>query len=298
LPALRLDTDWSGTFGPDFFKAGPETREILLDVIPDDFSWEGSRVMDFGCGVGRTLVHFREEAEVAEIWGVDVEPSVLRPFEESLCPPMHAQLSDRDPPLPFDDGSFDLIWAVSVWTHLADNALSWLAEMHRLLKPGGILIPTYIGETHSELLAGEEWEEDRIGMNVLRHYQGWDQGGPMVLISDWWLREHWGRAFDVLRIEHGRHSMNWPVLRKRDVRITAEDLARPGEDPRELVALRHNLRQVQRELEMALREGEEHTEAERRRYEGSLSWRATKSLRAARQRFRRRSSGGGSAPSA
>ena len=168
---------------------------------------------------------------------------------------MHARLSAIDPPLPFDDGFFDLIWAISVWTHLTDNALSWLAEMHRILKPGGLLIATYMGEGHSELLAGEEWDQDRIGMNVLRHYQGSDEGGPMVLISDWWLREHWGRAFEVVEIQHDVQMLNWPLLRKRDVEVTAEELARLSDDPREIEALRHNLRQVQRELEMALSEG-------------------------------------------
>jgi SAM-dependent methyltransferase len=305
VPGLRLDTDWFETFGPGFFEAGPETRDILVSLIPDDFTWEGSRVMDFGCGMGRTLIHFREEAEIAEIWGVDVSAQALGPFERHHCPPMHAQISNDDPPLPFDDESFDLIWAISVWTHLTDNALPWIAEMHRILKPGGIFIPTYMGESHSEILAGEEWDEDRIGMNVLRHYQDWEHGGPMVLISDWWMREHWGRAFEVERVEHGPHLFNWPVLRKKDVRVTAEDLARPSDDPRELNALRHNLRQVQRELEMALEEGEEHADAERRRYErmrvefeGSLSWRATEPLRAARRMLRRRARGSDSVPPA
>lgn len=305
MPGLRLDTDWFGTFAPAFFQVGPETRDILLDVIPDDFTWEGARVLDFGCGNGRTLTHFQEEAKLAEIWGVDVNKEALAPFEKNLCPPMHAHLSNIHPPLPFEDSSFDLIWAISVWTHLTDNALPWLAEMHRILKPGGLFIPTYMGESHSERLAGEPWDEDRVGMNVLRHYQDWDHGGPMVLISDWWMREHWGRGFQVLDIDHGPHQFNWPLLRKRDVEVTAEDLARVSDDPRELVALRHNLEQVQRELKMALEEGDEHTEAERRRYletreefENSLSWRVTRPLRSARHRFRGRSSQEDSAASA
>jgi SAM-dependent methyltransferase len=295
--ALRLDTDWFRTFAPGFFEAGPQTREILLELIPDDFDWSGKRVMDFGCGAGRTLMHFREEADAAEIWGVDVYEPALTVVERELCPPMHALLSEDDPPLRFEDESFDLVWAISVWTHLTDNSLPWLAEMHRILKPDGLLIATYMGESHSELLAGEKWQEDRIGMNVLRHYQGWDHGGPMVLMSDWWMREHWGRAFDVLRIEHDVQKFNWPLLRKRDVSVTAEDLARLSDDPREIVALRHNLEQVQRELEMALSEGQEHTEAERERYrrmraefESSASWRLTEPLRAVRRLGRRRNS--------
>jgi SAM-dependent methyltransferase len=286
--SLRLDTDWVRTFAPRFLEAGPKTRDALLEVMPEDFDWAGKRVMDFGCGIGRTLVHFRGEAEIAEIWGVDVDAEALREMERQLCPPMRTQLSETNPPLPFENGSFDLIWAISVWTHLTDNSLRWLAEMHRILKPDGLLIATYMGESVSELLAGEEWDEDRIGMNVLRHYQGRQEGAPMVLISDWWMREHWGRAFDVLRISHGIQGFNWPLLRKREMRVTADDLGRLSDDPREIEALRHNLRQVQRELEMALSEGEERYQAMLSEFENSLSWRVTEPVRAARRMGRRR----------
>ncbi len=45
-----------------------------------------------------------------------------------------------------EDGSFDLIWAVSVFTHLAETWSAWLLELHRVLKPGGILLATFMGE--------------------------------------------------------------------------------------------------------------------------------------------------------
>ena len=258
MQALRLDTDWFGTFGAAFFEAGPETRDILLDGIPDDFRWEGSRVMDFGCGMGRTLVHFQEEAKVAEIWGVDVDKDALAPFEENLCPPMHAHMSNVDPPLPFEDSSFDLIWAISVWTHLTDNALPWLAEMHRILKPGGLSIPTYMGESHSEPLAGESWDEDRVGMNAAPlpglGPRGAD-GADLRLVDAGALGP---------RVRGSRHQP-----RAASVQLAAAaqaGRAGDGRGPRTperrsagAGGRRHNLRQVQRELEMALSEGEEHT---------------------------------------
>ena len=88
-------------------------------------------------------------------------------------------------------------------------------------------------------------------MNVLRHNHPGADGAPLTLISDWWLREHWGRAFEVLRIEPNIHNQSWALLRKRDVRLTVQQLEVPGDDPREYAALRHNLRQAQRELERA-----------------------------------------------
>ncbi len=260
---------------------GPETRSALVELLPDDWSFEGKRVLDFGCGAGRTLEHFLAEAETAEFWGADVEASHIRAVHEAFCPPLHALRCEVDPPLGLEYGSFDLAWAISVFTHLTDNSLPWLLELHRLLKPGGLLIATYIGRWNSEYAAGEPWDENRIGMNVLFHTQAWDRGGPTVLMSDWWVRSHWGRAFDILDIKPNIHNMSWALLRKREVKLTTEDLARPEDDPREYLAARHNLGHVQRELEFTRAACERLIEDARHEYETSLSWQVTRPLRAA-----------------
>jgi hypothetical protein len=121
-------------------------------------------------------------------------------------------------------------------------------------------------------------------MNVFRRGQAWQHGGPVVLMSDWWVRAHWGRAFEILDVKPQMHGQTWVLLRKRDVALTAEDLEEPADDPREFVALRQNLRQVERDREAAIAEV-------RREYEASLSWRVTRPLRAAsnlRRSFKRR----------
>jgi hypothetical protein len=87
------------------------------------------------------------------------------------------------------------------------------------------------------------------------------------------------------------------MMRKRDVELTTDDLETPDDDPREFAALRHNVRQLQREAmllesqfaqERRLRERE--LDETRRGYERSLSWRITGPLRAAARRARRRGS--------
>lgn len=258
---------------------GSQTRDGLVGLLPDDWSFEGKRMLDFGCGAGRTLRHFLPEARHAEFWGVDIDLASIEWLQKELCPPLHVRTAGIDPPLGLASGSFDLIWALSVFTHLTDSSLPWLLELHRLLKPGGLLVATYMGRWNSEVLAGEPWEEDRVGMNVLRHGQSWDIGGPMVLMSDWWVREHWGRAFDVVEIAPNIHNQSWALLRARDVDLTVADLERPGDDARELAALRHNLRQVQREAAQPL-------EAIRTEYERSISWQITRPLRAAAAKAR------------
>lgn len=291
-----LEPGWIGRFAELWEQLGPETKTALILLLGDDWSFEGKRVLDFGCGAGRTLKHFLREAEGAEFWGVDIDSVSVELLAQTVCPPLQVMRSRYLPPLDLESGSFDLIWSISVFTHLTDNSLPWLLELHRLLKPGGLLIATYMGRWTSELLAGEPWEEGRIGMNVLRHNHPASDGAPLTLISDWWLREHWGRVFDVARIESNIHNQSWALLRKRDLQLTLEELAAPGDDPREFAALRHNLSQAQREVEAAQERGREEREAviltgEQRRvtelgeqrllYERSLSWRLTRPLRVA-----------------
>ncbi len=287
---------------------GAETKDAILKLLPEGWEFKGKRVLDFGCGSGRTLRHFLSEAQEGEFWGADIDGPSIDWIGRNLSPPIHSWKSAQGPPLGLEPGSFDLIWAVSVFTHLPPvTSLQWLLELHRLLTPDGLLIATYYGRWNSEYLAGEEWDDGRVGMNVLHHHRPWSYGGPDVLMSDWWVRAHWGRAFEI-RDELSRfHNFTWVLMRRRDVELTPEDLERPEDDPREYAALRHNLRQVQCEvesltaardqLEGRLRQAEREVEwltaardeaSIRREYENSLSWRLTQPLRNARKRLRGR----------
>jgi SAM-dependent methyltransferase len=261
----------------DFELFGRRYRELILDLLPADWSFEGKRVLDFGCGSGRVLRHFLEEGQVAELHGCDIDAASIAWLRENLSPPLHFSRNEEEPGLPFPDRHFDLIWAMSVFNVLTDTWSGWLCELHRVLRQDGLLLATFVGEGGSEFVAHESWVEDRIGMNVLAYGVSWEVGGPMVLHSPWWIREHWGRAFEILEL---RPTSDWGegavVMRKREVSPTPEDLERiDPHDERELRALRHNLRQVQREGVMVRAAHE----AQLRALEQSKSWRVTRPLR-------------------
>jgi SAM-dependent methyltransferase len=217
----------------------------VLDLLPDDWSFEGKRVLDFGCGAGKVLRHFASEAEVAELHGCDIDEPSIDWLERELCPPFHAFRNEEEPPLPgIADENYDLVLALSVFTHLTDRWSDWLLELHRVLKPGGLLIATFLGRAASEVYMRRPYDEDRIGMKVLHPRQDWDAGGPTVFHSKWWLRAHWGRAFDFAELrpgtEPGQHGMM--LLRKRPVTLTKADLERPEPgEPRERRGLRRLL---------------------------------------------------------
>lgn len=234
-----------------YLGAGSALRQEILSTLPDDWSWQDRRVLDFGCGSGRVLRHFLDEAQSAEFYGCDIHAESIAWAKQHLSPPLHIFGSDEQPPLPFRDDHLDLVWAMSVFTHLTDTWSSWMLEIHRILKPDGLFIATFMGEGMSEILADEPWDDTRIGMNVLGYGMGWEAGGPMVLHSPWWIEAHWGRAFDILDLRPTGFigtGQGVVFMRKRDVSLRVEDLEElEPDEPREISALRHSVRQLQRE---------------------------------------------------
>lgn len=266
---------------------GEGVKAQIVSLLSPDWTFDGKRVLDFGCGAGRVMGAFLDQAERAEFHGCDIDAESVAWMKANLSPPFHVFANTATPSrLPFDDDSLDLIYAVSVFSHLTDGWSGWLAELHRCLAPDGFLLATFLGEASSETVAGEPWDPDQVAMNVLFPDQPWERGGPMVFVSEWWLRAHWGRAFELERhlpATHPSHQ-DWGVFRPKRVEATAALLEEPEPDePREVRALRHNLVQLRREhrAEIAgLRQAHSGLA-------GSVSWRLTKPLRSIKRGWRR-----------
>lgn len=238
---------------------GLGARASLEAALPTDWSWEGKRVLDFGCGAGRTLRHFVPLADKAEFYGCDIDTESIEWLRRNLSPPLNVFVNADLPPLAQPDGHFDVVYAVSVFTHLTDSWSAWLAELHRVLAPGGIALLTSMGEAIGPYITGIPWDEERTGMLVMKDGQGWDLGGPMVLHSSWWLEEHWGRAFDILSISprgfgevdvaQESVSQGLVAMRKRDIGPSTAEL----EAIRDATALRE-ARALARHVELTRQE--------------------------------------------
>ena len=235
-------------------RLGAAMRRAVDELLPEDWTWEGKTVLDFGSGAGRALRHFYDLTPQNEVWGCDLHAESIAWLNEHLAP-MRGLVCRHRPGLKLADAGVDLVWATSVFTHLTDHWAGWLLELHRVLRPGGVLIASFLGEAMSDALAHEPWDEDRIGMNVTAYDESFDVGGPNTLMSPWWIRARWSRAFDIVEIRPSGF-MRAPgqghgvvVARKRAVDVTIADLERPDEDePREWQALIHQRTQLYREM--------------------------------------------------
>jgi SAM-dependent methyltransferase len=265
-----------------FEQRGKEQWALVRSLLPGDMTLLGRRVLDFGCGAGRMLKAAVADQPDAEFWGCDIDRESVEWLARDLDGRAHVFLTRDRPPLPVPDGHFHLIYAFSVFTHLVDRWSDWLLDLHRALDPSGLLIATVIGPGRHSSLNDEPVAEDLIGMNVLAPSNSWDAGGPLVLHSEWWLRAHWGRAFEILELRAGDQEHSPPqygqavvVMRKRPGSFSSELLEQPeADEPREIAALRQNVASLRREV------------ARQSELIDSRSWRLTAPARAVARVYR------------
>lgn len=113
-------------------------------------------ILDFGCGCGRVLRHLATLAPTAHLHGTDYNPALIRWCRGSL-PLAEFARNDLAPPTRYADGTFDLVYAFSVFTHLPESLQhAWLAELRRITRPGGLIIITTHGDRYREKLGAAD----------------------------------------------------------------------------------------------------------------------------------------------
>jgi len=162
-------------------------REHLLDLIP----WNGrEQVLDVGCGHGLMLVGAAKRLSTGKAIGIDLWHSEDQADNRPDMPLSNAQLegvADRVAVqtadmrhLPFADESFNVV--LSHWVvhnlHAAEERSQALAEMVRVLKPGGYIVLADI-EHHAEYAA----RLTSRGLHDIRHVGDSWQTTLMVAIS-------------------------------------------------------------------------------------------------------------------
>ncbi len=118
---------------------------MLVEAVQREISESESAnaILDFGCGCGRVLRHLPRVWPNARLFGSDVDEELVSWSRRKLPGLAQWHTNEYLPPSKFGSESFDIIYAVSVFTHMNEKAQSaWLHEFQRILKRGGLLLLT------------------------------------------------------------------------------------------------------------------------------------------------------------
>jgi SAM-dependent methyltransferase len=115
-------------------------RRIAADYGPA--LAEGQSVLDFGVGWGRIMRFFLRDIAPGGLWGIDVNPELITLCRRNDPWSQFAVIKPSGPTM-FLDGTFDLVYSFSVFSHFSEEMhFRWLKELRRVIRPGGLFIAT------------------------------------------------------------------------------------------------------------------------------------------------------------
>jgi SAM-dependent methyltransferase len=144
-PPVHLQDRIGGS--KDFIQMAAQTATLVMTCvgkykpIP---TW--SDVLDWGCGCGRVIRQLMKFVPAQKLNGCDIDSAAIAWDKENL-PGLRFARVDPYPPMEYADNSFDVIYGISVMTHLDEKTqMLWLGELKRIARPGGILALSVMGE--------------------------------------------------------------------------------------------------------------------------------------------------------
>jgi len=148
FPAEATQYQYVGMVGDTAMKAGLAASRVfkkLYEQTRGRALTPDTSVLDFGCGWGRIMRFFLKDIDPMRLHGTDVSEEMVAFCRQAFRWGIFSR-NDPFPPTKFGPGTFDLIYALSVFSHLSEDAhRKWLAEFKRILVPGGVLIATTRG---------------------------------------------------------------------------------------------------------------------------------------------------------
>lgn len=204
----------------------------------------GKNVLDFGCGVARQLLHFTRHYPGNHYFACDVDDTSIA-FIRRDYPTVESYTNRFHPPLAYDDATFDMVYSVSIFSHLdPQDHGAWLDELSRVTRPGGHLFLTTEGYSALKSLAhafrrDEATLSDLLGREgvLYTEYEAWkshvdhqqtlriassligvDGSYGNTVLSPTFIRDAWSRGeLSVVQVIEGiiDHRQDLVVLRKR-----------------------------------------------------------------------------------
>lgn len=148
--AYHYVATWRSDWTPkEFQESGEQEYLNLVQPVLDEnrFASEASSMLEIGCGAGRMTGSFA--SRFATVYALDISAEMQTLAKQNLAELRNIQwvLGDGTSLLPIPNGSVDFVFSYLVLQHLPTEALAYtyMKEMLRVLKPGGLFLFQYNG---------------------------------------------------------------------------------------------------------------------------------------------------------
>ena len=178
-----------------YWRTGADTAAALSEKIDRHVKTSNPRVADWGCGLARVIRHLPDHYQRT---GFDYNPAAIH-WDADHIKAAQFLKNDLAPPLPVGDAVFDALYALSVFTHLsAEGHEAWIAEITRVLAPGGVFLGAFhMQPPQGQLLPGEQGRFD-AGELVVRGAVKEGSRTYTAYHPERYLRETLFRDFDLV----------------------------------------------------------------------------------------------------
>jgi len=126
----------------DYWNSIADEKQFTTPFQIDLFSKyvdKGAKILDYGCGYGRTLLELKEH-QFTHLFGVDFSEAMVKRAQSNGSNDINVALITSGQ-LPFEDHTFDavLLFAVLTCVYKNQEQDAILDEIKRVLKPNGII---------------------------------------------------------------------------------------------------------------------------------------------------------------
>jgi SAM-dependent methyltransferase len=146
-----------------YYFASRKTAAWLLDHFKRHIELNNVNILDWGCGPARIVRHLPDLLNKScSVYGTDYNFRSID-WNKKNIQGVNFNLNDAEPPLPYVNNSFDIIYGISIFTHLPETLhYAWFNELVRITKNNGIIFLTLQGKAFQvKLTESEQGQFDR-----------------------------------------------------------------------------------------------------------------------------------------
>lgn len=212
-PPKHLQIRVVGGYTSSFIESGftsvyPDLNRVLKPIGKElkDFK----TILDYGCGCGRAIRALATLLPDSELHGTDIDAEAIGWLKENYSRFGRFSVAPPLPPTIYKDQMFDLVFGISVLTHLPEKMqFQWLGELNRITKPEGYVILTTHGEKHYK-----NFDPSIVKIMEEKGFYYAEPGGvnygKIISLPDFYqnayhshayIRREWGKYFSIVDIQ-------------------------------------------------------------------------------------------------